>query len=53
MLFLRLAWAVKELERSSLAYLSDSHLPTGKRAVFDLSICEKSGGRVVFSSGVA
>jgi hypothetical protein len=52
MLFSRLAWAVRELERRTLEYLRDSHLPVDKCVVLYLHGCEKSCGRLVFSTGV-
>ena len=53
MLFSRLTWAVRGRERRTLAYLSDSYLPAGESVVLYLSGCEKSGGCLVFSAGVA
>ena len=53
MLFSPLTWTVRELERRTLAYHPDSHLPGDESALLYLSRCEKSGGRLVFSTGVA
>ena len=53
MLFSRLTWMVRELERRALEFLPDSHLPAYKSGVLHLYGCEKSGGRLVFSTGVA
>ncbi len=53
MLFSPWTWTVSELERRTLAYHPDSHLPAHESAVLYLSRCEKSGRRLVFSTGVA
>ena len=53
MLFSALTWTVRELERRTLAYHPDSHLPGDESALLYLSRCEKSGRRLVFSTGVA
>jgi len=53
MLFSPWTWTVRELERRTLAYHPDSHLPAHESAVLYLSGCEKSGRRLVFSTGVA
>ncbi len=53
MLFSPWTWTVSELERRTLAYHPDSHLPAHKSAVLYLSRCEKSGRRLVFSTGFA
>ena len=52
-LFSPLTWTVRELERRTLAYLPDSHLPADESVALYLSGCEKSGGRLVFSAGIA
>jgi hypothetical protein len=52
MLFSPWAWRVRELERSTLAYLADSHLPAVGFVTLYLSGREKSGGRLVFSKGI-
>ena len=53
MLFSPWTWTVRELERRTLAYHPDSHLPGDESALLYLSRCEKSGRRLVFSTGVA
>ncbi len=53
MLFSPLTWTVRELERRTLAYHPDSHLPGDESALLYLSRCEKRGRRLVFSTGVA
>jgi hypothetical protein len=53
MLFSPLAWRVRKLERCTLAYLADSHLPAVGFVALYLSGREESGGRLVFSKGIA
>ena len=53
MLFSAWTWTVRELERRTLAYHPDSHLPGDESALLYLSRCEKRGRRLVFSTGVA
>ena len=53
MLFSAWTWTVRELERRTLACHPDSHFPAHESPLLYLSRCEKSGRRLVFSTGVA
>ncbi len=53
MLFSLSTCTVRDLERRTLAYLPVSIFPAAEPVVLSLYGCEKSGGRLVFSTGVA
>ncbi len=52
-LFSPRTWAVRELEKGTLAHLRDPNFSAHKLAIFRLSGREKSGGCCIFSRKVA